>query len=144
MFESILGWAWIWGTIVLATVLATAALMSAVLSAKRKHIGFLGLAGCFLLAAAVSALANPIANLIIFNKVADRNTNYLIADMRSRCPIGHDAQDFVSVFGRPARTRDLGKREIWTYDANPWWMVGWTEIEIGVASNKITGHWLED
>ena len=144
MFESVIGWTWIVGSVVLALLFAAAAVMSVVLSAKRKRIVFVGLAGLFLLAAAVSALANPIANMVIFHKVAERNTNQMIADMKTQCPIGHNAQDFVAKFGRPARTKDLGERQIWTYDANPWWMIGWTEIEINVASNTIQGHWLDD
>ena len=53
-------------------------------------------------------------------------------------------RDFIARFGQPDRIHASGAREIWTYDPNPWWLVGWTEIEIGVASNKIDGHWLDD
>jgi len=144
MWETALGWIWIVGTAVVATLFVAATVVAVVLAAKRKRAPFLGLAGAFLLAAVVSALANPIANLVVFKNMADRNTNRLVADMRSKCPVGHDAGDFVVQFGRPSRTRKVGERQIWTYDANPWWMVGWTEIEIGVVSNKIEGHWLED
>ena len=144
MWATVLGWVWTIAATVLALAFAAAAVLSAILAAKRKRMAFLGLGAVFLLAAAVSAVANPIANMVIFHKVAERNTNQLIASMRTQCPIGQDADAFVAHFGRPARTQDLGEREIWTYDANPWWMIGWTEIEIGVTSNKITGHWLED
>lgn len=132
------------GTALFATLFAAAAVISAVLAHQRKRAAFLALGCAFLVATIASVLANPVANLFIFHVVADRNTHRLVADMKSQCPVGHDAKEFVSIFGRPARTRDLGEREIWTYDANPWWMTGWTEIEIGVASNRITGHWLED
>ena len=107
MFESILGWVWIVGTIVIAIVLVAAAIVSAVLSAKRKRIGFVGLTAVFLIATAASVLANPIANVVIFRKVTERNGNQMIAHMRTECPIGHDAHDFIAKFGRPARITSL-------------------------------------
>ena len=42
------------------------------------------------------------------------------------------------------QARDWGMSEIWTYNPNPWWMLGGTEIEINVASNIIQGYGLED
>ena len=144
IWQSTLGWVWIFGTALFAAALLSAAMISTIMAAKQRRVAFLGLAGLFLLLAAISALANPVANLLMFNRIADANTSKMIADMRTRCPVGTEAKDFVSVFGQPTRARIIGGREIWTYDANPWWMIGWTEIEIGVVSNRIEGHWTED
>lgn len=132
------------GTALLAILFAAATVVAAVLAFQRKRVAFAGLGVAFLVASAVSILTNPVANLLLFHVAADRNTHQLVVDMKSECPVGHDARDFIAKFGQPSRTRTVGEREIWTYDANPWWMVGWTEIEIGVVSNKIEGHWLED
>lgn len=137
-------WIWTGGTALLGTAGLAAAVAAFALAAKRKRPAFLGLGAAFLLAAAAATLANPLANMLVFCRVADRNAQRLIADMRSQCPVGHDAGDFVARFGRPARIHACGAREIRTYDPNPWWLVGWTEIEIGVVSNKIEGHWLDD
>ena len=144
MREEVIYWIWMGGTALFATLFAVATVICAVLAFQRKRTAFLGLGGAFLLATTVSVLANPVANLLLFHVAADRNTHRLVADMKSECPVGHDARVFIAKFGQPSRKQTVGEREIWTYDANPWWMVGWTEIEIGVVSNKIEGHWLDD
>ena len=137
-------WAWAIGTALLAVSGLVAAVAAFALAAKRNRPAFLGLGTAFLLAAAAATLANPVANMILFCKASDQNAERLIAAMRSQCPVGHDAGDFVARFGQPARIHAGGAREIWTYDPNPWWMIGWTEIEIGVVGNQIDGHWLDD
>ena len=143
-WTSAAGWIWTGGTALLATAALAAAVVAFALAAKRKRPAFLGLGAAFLLAAAAATLANPIANMILFCKASDQNAERLIAAMRSQCPVGHDAVDFIARFGQPARIHAGGARKIWTYDPNPWWMIGWTVIEIGVVSNKIEGHWLDD
>lgn len=143
-WASAAGWIWTGGTALLATAALAAAVVAFALAAKRKRPAFLGLGAAFLLAAAAATLANPVANMILFCKASDQNAERLIAAMRSQCPVGHDAGDFLARFGQPARIHAGGAREIWTYDPNPWWMIGWTVIEIGVVSNKIEGHWLDD
>ena len=137
-------WAWTIGSALLGTAFLAAAVAAFALAAKRKRPAFLGLGAAFLLAAAAATLANPFANMILFCKASDQNASRLVAAMRSQCPVGHPAGDFIARFGQPTRARRTGAREIWTYDPNPWWMSGWTEIEIGVVSNQIEGHWLED
>ena len=144
MIENILSLIWVVCSIILAMIFATAAIMSVVLSVKRRRLAFLGLTACFILFVTVLALANPIVNMVVFHKLAARNTNNLIAEMRSQCPIGHSTENFIAKFGNPYRVRKSSEWEIWTYDANPWWMIGWTEIEINIVSNTINGHWLED
>lgn len=137
-------WIWFGGTALLGTAGLAAAVAAFALAAKRKRPAFLGLGAAFLLAAAAATLANPVANMVLFCKASDQNAERLIEAMRSQCPVGHDSRDFIARFGQPDRIHASGAREIWTYDPNPWWLVGWTEIEIGVASNKIDGHWLDD
>ncbi|HRT04721.1 MAG TPA: hypothetical protein P5204_03385 [Kiritimatiellia bacterium] len=82
--------------------------------------------------------------MMIFCRASDQYAERLIAAMRAQCPVGHDAGDLIARFGQPARIHAGGAREIWTYDPNPWWMIGWTDVEIGVVGNKIEGHWLDD
>lgn len=137
-------WTWSLGTALLAVAGLAAAVTAFALAAKRKRPAFLGLGVAFLLAAAAATLANPIANMVIFCRASDQNAERLIAAMRSQCPIGHDAGDFIARFGQPARIHACGAREIWTYDPNPWWMIGWTVVEISVVGNQIDGHWLDD
>ena len=143
-WANVVGWVWTGVTVLLGVAGLAAASAAFALAAKRKRPAFLGLGAAFLLAAAAAALANPIANMMVFCRASDQNANRLIADMRSQCPVGHDAGDFIARFGRPDRVHAGGAREIWTYDPNPWWMIGWTEIEIGVVGNQIDGHWLDD
>ena len=143
-WANVVGWVWTGVTVLLGVAGLAAASAAFALAAKRKRPAFLGLGAAFLLAAAAAALANPIANMMVFCRASDQNAERLIAAMRSQCPVGHDAGDFVARFGQPARIHAGGAREIWTYDPNPWWMIGWTVIEIGVASNRIDGHWLDD
>ena len=137
-------WAWAIGTALLATALLAASVAAFALAVQRKRPAFLGLGAAFLLAAGAATLANPVANMMIFCRASDQNAERLITAMRSQCPVGHDAGDFVARFGQPARIHAGGAREIWTYNPNPWWMIGWTVIEIGVVGNQIDGHWLDD
>ena len=137
-------WAWTIGSALLGTAFLAAAVAAFALAVQRKRPAFLGLGTAFLLAAAAATLANPVANMMIFCRASDQNASRLIAAMRSQCPVGHDAGDFVAHFGQPARIHAGGAREIWIYDPNPWWMIGWTVIEIGVVGNQIDGHWLDD
>ena len=112
-------WAWTIGSALLGTAFLAAAVAAFALAAKRNRPAFLGLGAAFLLAAAAATLANPVANMMIFCRASDQNAERLIAAMRSQCPVGHDAGDFVARFGQPARIHAGGAREIWTYDPNP-------------------------
>jgi len=135
---------WVFGTGLLATLLLSWGALAVELAVRRKRLAFLGLGALILLGAAVSVLANPIANLLVFHKVAARNADHMISDMRTRYPVGQDAREVITTYGPPRRVRHAGSSEVWTYDPNPWWLMGWAQIEIEVASSKIQGHWLED
>jgi hypothetical protein len=136
--HSILWIAWIIGTSVLAIGLVIAAVIACIFTHRRRRLVFLGLAAAFIVGAVVSALANPIANLAIFNDYGDYKVAQLYEDMRCRNLEGQESSALTELFGSPSRVAELADREVWIYCPRAWFMwTGTDAIEVTIKHGRI-------
>jgi hypothetical protein len=85
-----------------------------------------------------------VSTLLMFNRVTEKETNRLAAEMRQEQVAGISSAQFLARFGKPATGHPESVDELWFYRANPWYMFGWSQIAVRVDHGKITWVGLDD
>ena len=141
---TVLGWALFVSTALLALAFGCATLFLIVLAIRRKRTIFFILAAGSLSLGILATLANPIANIFIFDSAAEGNAKRMYNKMGERPIEGMSREQLTESFGSPRTiTKETGY-ELWYYDPNPWYMIGWTEIGVRIETNRVVSQWLED
>jgi len=136
----------LWGLVTCAVFVSAAAgsLLAGYLSWKRKRAGFLIPMGVFALLSALSLIANPIANLLLFNRSTESTVAALHEDMTKWYAEDADVQRFQNRFGMADQSMEAGEREYWIYKPNPWWKLSWSNVGVSVQEGRIVGVYFDD
>ena len=142
--STILGWAWMIATAILAIALACATLISIILAYRRKRGTFIALAAAFLVLGIISGLANPMINMTLFNSATEKNATHLYEQMNGTPIKGMTPDQLTATFRLPRAIEHHNGYEVWYYNPNPWFMMGWTEIGVRIESNLVVNQWYDD
>jgi hypothetical protein len=73
-----------------------------------------------------------------------RNTRALEDKMQTQQVIGWSTDALVKQYGQPNAVNVVGGRTIWSYSANPWYILSLDYVDVGIAGGKISGFWMDE
>ena len=129
----------LWGTIVLAVILWAAAIVCVAIYAREQRGRFLSVACICLVGGIISAVANPLVNLIAFHEMDRRASEKLFSRMEASEIVGHTTEELLREFGCPRRKVESGSGVTWIYSGSPWFIAMWTEVYVAIESNRVSG-----
>ena len=131
-------------TAILAIAFACAALISIILAFRRKRKAFIALAAALFVLGIISGLANPMINMSLFNSSTEKNAIRLYEKMNGTPIKGMTPDQLTASFRLPRAIEHHNGYEVWFYNPNPWFMIGWTEIGVRIESNLVVNQWYDD
>lgn len=131
-------------TAILAIAFLCSTLISIILAFRRKRGAFIALAAVFFALGIISGLANPVINMTLFYSATEKNASRLFEQMNGTPIKGMTRDQLTATFRLPRSIAHHNGYEVWYYNPNPWFMMGWTEIGVSIESNLVVNHWYDE